>query len=80
MSTRLYCLWARHYIRNQHIYNNYAEKLKQRLRATQQQVAKLHINEAKIKAKIYKNTNTKTFKTGDKVLFRKRYDVDIQRN
>jgi len=33
-------------------YDNYAEELKQRLRATQQ-VAKSHINEAKIKAKIY---------------------------
>jgi len=33
-------------------YNNYAEKLKQRLRATQQ-VTKSHINEAKIKAKMY---------------------------
>jgi len=32
-------------------YDNYAEELKQRLRATQQ-VAKLYINEAKIKAKI----------------------------
>jgi len=41
-------------------YDNYAEELKQRLRATQQ-VAKSHINEAKIKAKMYadKDTNTK---------------------
>jgi len=37
------------------------------LRATQQ-VAKSHINEAKIKAKIYADKNTKTFKIGDKVL------------
>jgi len=44
-------------------YDNYAEELKQRLRATQQ-VAKSHINQAKIKAKICadKDTNTKTFK------------------
>jgi len=50
-------------------YDDYAEELKQRLRATQQ-VAKSHINEAKIKAKIYadQDTNTKTFKIGDKVL------------
>jgi len=50
-------------------YDNYAEELKQRLRATQQ-VVKSHINEVKIKAKIYadKDNNTKTFKIGDKVL------------
>jgi len=50
-----------------YIYNNYAKELKQRLRATQQ-VAKSHINKAKIKAKIYtdKDTNTKTFKIRDK--------------
>ncbi|KAL6264195.1 hypothetical protein P5V15_004276 [Pogonomyrmex californicus] len=40
-----------------------------RLRATQK-LAKEHIREAKQKAKNYadKNTNTKTFKVGDKVL------------
>jgi len=50
-------------------YDNYAEELKQRLRATQQ-VAKSHINKAKIKAKIYadRDSNTKTFKIEDKVL------------
>jgi len=50
-------------------YDDYAEELKQRLRATQQ-VAKSHINEAEIKTKIYadQDTNTKTFKIGDKVL------------
>jgi len=51
-----------------YMYDDYAEKLKRRLRATQQ-VAKSHISEAKIKAKIYadQDTNTKTFKIGDKV-------------
>jgi len=43
-----------------YMYDNYAEELKQRLKATQQ-VVKSHINEAKIKAKIHadKDTNTK---------------------
>jgi len=46
------------------------------LRATQQ-VAKSHINEAKIKAKIAdQDTNTKTFKIGDKVLLQ---DETLQR-
>jgi len=50
-------------------YDDYAEKLKQKLRATQQ-LAKAHLNEAKIKAKMYadKDINLKTFKIGDKVL------------
>jgi len=50
-------------------YDDYAEELKKRLRATQQ-VAKSHINEAKIKDKTYadQDTNIKTFKIGDKVL------------
>jgi len=52
-------------------YDNYAEELKQRLRATQQ-VAKSHINEAKIKAKKYadQDANIRTFKIGDKVLLK----------
>jgi len=46
------------------------------LRATQQ-VAKSHINEAKIKAKIAdQDTNTKTFKIGGKVLLQ---DETLQR-
>jgi len=47
---------------------DYAEELKQKLRATQQ-LAKAHLNEAKIKAKMYadKDINLKTFKIDDKV-------------
>jgi len=63
--------------------DNYAKELKQRLRATQQ-VAKSHINEAKIKAKIYANqdSNIKTFKIGDKVLLQDETldNVDVQKN
>jgi len=45
------------------------EELKQKLRATQQ-LAKTHLNKAKIKAKSHadKTTNVRTFKIGDKVL------------
>jgi len=44
--------------------------LEQKLRATQQ-VAKSHINEAKIKAKIYdQDITTRIFKIGNKVLLR----------
>jgi len=52
-----------------YLYDDYAEELKQKLRATQQ-LAKAHLNEAKIKAKMYtdKDINLKTFKIGDKVL------------
>jgi len=52
-------------------YDDYAEELKQKLRATQQ-VAKAHINEAKTKAKIYadQDANVRTFKVGDKVLLK----------
>jgi len=53
---KLHCLQPCHYLQNQHTPGNYAEELKQRLRATQQ-IAKLHINEAKIKAKIYADKN-----------------------
>jgi len=50
-------------------YDDYMEELKQKRRATQQ-LAKTHLNEAKIKAKTYadKATNSKTFKIGNKVL------------
>jgi len=50
-------------------YDDYAEELKQKLRATQQ-LAKGHLHEVKIRAKTYadKNINFKTFKIGDKVL------------
>jgi len=50
-------------------YDDYVEELKQKLRATQQ-LAKTHLNKAKIKAKSHadKTTNVRTFKIGDKVL------------
>jgi len=56
MDTRLHCPVT---ILETYIYDNHAEELKQRLRAIKQ--AKSHVNEAKIKAKMY----------ADKVLIQK---------
>ncbi|XP_018398570.1 PREDICTED: uncharacterized protein LOC108776451 [Cyphomyrmex costatus] len=58
-------------------YDDYAQELKERLRATNQ-IAREHIKEEKIKAKKYHDKKTKEvkFKIGDKVLL---YDETLRR-
>lgn len=62
----------------QYSYDDYAQKLKERLRVTQQ-VAKLHAYKVKQRAKSTyadKDTNVRIFKAGDKVLL---YDKTLQK-